>query len=250
VAVIAAQVGRMGSICSVTDPVDRYVPASEPLVPSVGWGVLHLFCKSTDSLDHEAVKAAVKNLREDEHQVVTASLLGHKADACFMAFGPDQWKLRQFQTSLKTAGLDIVDSYVSLTEISDYAGEMTEGMKKPRLYPKLPPEGKRAFCFYPMSKRRNDVNNWYTLDFDRRYELMHEHGASGRKFAGRVLQLVTGSTGVDDFEWGVTLFGAHPDDLKAAVYTMRYDTASALYGEFGRFYSGMVADLDDLLANL
>jgi len=223
---------------------------SEPLVPSTGWGVLHLFCKASPEADAEAVKSAAKELRESDHQLVTASMLGHKADACFLALGPDLWRLRQFQTALQRAGLDVVDSYVSLTEISDYAANMTDGMKRPRLYPTLPPEDKRAFCFYPMSKRRGEINNWYALDFDARSELMHEHGNSGRKFAGRVLQLVTGSTGIDDFEWGVTLFGVHPDDLKAAVYTMRYDKASTLYGEFGTFYSGIVADLDEVVAHL
>lgn len=224
---------------------------TDQLAPSTGWGVLHLFVKAGPRLDAEAIAAAVKELREGEHQVVTVSLLGHKADACFMTIGPDLWTLRKFQTALQKAGVQVVDSYVSLTEISDYVpDDMTDGMKKPRLYPRLPQEGKRAFCFYPMSKRRNDVNNWYTLDFERRKDLMHEHGASGRNFAGRILQLVTGSTGVDDFEWGVTLFGVHPDDLKAAVYTMRYDTASALYGEFGTFYAGMVCELEDVLANL
>lgn len=231
---------------------------TDPLVPSTGWGVLHLFVKAGPKFspeaapvfDAKAITKAVEDLRVAEHQVVTVSLLGHKADACFMTFGPDLWKLREFQTKLQQAGLVVVDSYVSLTEVSDYAEGLSEGMKKPRLYPKLPTEGKRAFCFYPMSKRRGEVNNWYTLDFERRKELMYEHGASGRKFSGQVLQLVTGSTGVDDFEWGVTLFGVHPDDLKAAVYTMRYDTASALYGEFGTFYTGMVADLAHVLENL
>ena len=69
---------------------------------------------------------------------------------------------------------------------------------------------------------------------------MLEHGTSGRKFAGRVLQVITGSTGLDDFEWGVTLFAEHPDDLKEVVYTMRFDEASALYAEFGPFYAGAV----------
>ena len=77
---------------------------------------------------------------------------------------------------------------------------------------------------------------------------MHEHGASGRKFAGRVLQVITGSTGLDNFEWGVTLFAVNPDDLKEVVYTMRFDEASAVYAEFGPFYAGMVTSLDDLLA--
>ena len=77
---------------------------------------------------------------------------------------------------------------------------------------------------------------------------MREHGTSGRTFAGRVLQVITGSTGLDDYEWGVTLFAVHPDDLKEVVYTMRYDRASAIYAEFGPFYAGMVTPLEDLLA--
>ena len=93
-----------------------------------------------------------------------------------------------------------------------------------------------------MSKRRGDVHNWYALPYDDREQLMLGHGATGRTFAGRVLQLVTGSTGLDDFEWGVTLFGVHPDDLKACVYAMRYDEASAHYAEFGPFVTGVVGD--------
>jgi chlorite dismutase len=124
-------------------------------------------------------------------------------------------------------------------------------MKQMRLYPKrLPPGDKRAWCFYPMSKRRVAGANWFRLPFDERKALMEEHGTSGRKFAGRVLQLVTGSTGLDDFEWGVTLFADHVDDLKEVVYTLRYDEASALYGEFGTFYTGICGELDEVLAEL
>jgi chlorite dismutase len=101
-----------------------------------------------------------------------------------------------------------------------------------------------------MSKRREVEQNWYTLPYDDRNALMREHGASGRTFAGRVLQVVTGSAGIDDYEWGVTLFGVRPDDLKEVVYTMRYDRASAVYAEFGSFYAGMVTPLDDLLAGI
>ena len=79
---------------------------------------------------------------------------------------------------------------------------------------------------------------------------MREHGTSGRKFAGRVLQLITGSTGLDDFEWGVTLFAVHPDDLKEVVYTMRFDEASALYAEFGPFFTGLVTPVEELVADL
>ena len=156
--------------------------------------------------------------------------------------------LRRLQSSLQAAGLEVVDSYVSITEVSEYAKSLPAEMLTPRLYPVLPPEGKPAFCFYPMSKKREPQANWFTLPFDERSALMHEHGTSGRKFAGRLTQLITSSTGLDDFEWGVTLFGVHPDDLKDAVYTMRFDTASALYGEFGRFYAGYVTDVEDLVA--
>jgi chlorite dismutase len=101
-----------------------------------------------------------------------------------------------------------------------------------------------------MSKRRAAGSNWFTLPYSEREDLMRAHGASGRTFAGRVLQVVTGSTGLDDFEWGVTLFAQRPDDLKDVVYTMRYDEASALYAEFGRFYTGMVAPVEELVAGL
>ena len=98
-----------------------------------------------------------------------------------------------------------------------------------------------------MSKRRSVDQNWFTLPYDERKALMYEHGTSGRKFAGRVLQVVTGSTGLDDFEWGVTLFAVRPDDLKEVVYTMRFDRASAVYAEFGPFYAGMVDELGVVL---
>ncbi len=219
-----------------------------PLEPTVGWGVLHLFCKAGPLADAAAVVAAVEAAEADGHQVVPAALLGHKADVALMALGPDLWRLRRLQTEVARAGLDVVDSYVSLTEISEYAQGVPDELKEARLHPNLPPEGKTAFCFYPMSKRRGEADNWFTLPYDERKELMYEHGTSGRKFAGRVLQVVTGSTGVDDFEWGVTLFAVHPDDLKEVVYTMRFDQASARFGEFGPFYTGMVASLAEVLA--
>ena len=219
----------------------------EPLAPSVGWGVLHLFCKVTPAVDAEAIRAAVKAGAAGDHQVIPFAVLGHKADIGFLALGPDIVQLRALQTALQRAGLSVADSYVSLTEVSEYAQGMPEEMLNARLYPTLPPEGKRAICFYPMSKRRNVDQNWFQLEYDERKELMYEHGASGRKFTGRILQLVTGSTGLDDFEWGVTLFGVHPDDLKATVYTMRYDRASAIYAEFGPFYTGVIGGIDDVL---
>jgi chlorite dismutase len=222
----------------------------EPISPSTGQGVLHLFCAITPLADPEAITAAVKAAEAEGDQVVTVAVLGHKADLGFMALGPDLWRLRRLQTALTEAGLDVVDSYVSLTEISEYAQGVPDELKQARLFPQLPPEGKRAWCFYPMSKRRKVDQNWYTLPYDERHSLMMGHGKTGRTFAGRVLQVITGSTGIDDYEWGVTLFAVNPDDLKDVVYTMRYDEASALYAEFGPFYTGLVAPIDVLLREL
>jgi len=224
-------------------------PMPDDVRPATGWAVLHLFCAAgPDGVDAQAVVAAVKDVQAREVQVVSVALLGHKADLGVMAIGPELWQLRALQTALQSAGLDVVDSYVSLTEVSEYAQGMPEEMKRTRLYPQLPPEGKPAFCFYPMSKRRQEGANWYELPYAEREELMRGHGATGRTFAGRILQLITGSTGLDDYEWGVTLFGVHADDLKDVVYTMRFDEASARYAEFGPFYTGMVASIEDVLA--
>jgi chlorite dismutase len=165
-----------------------------------------------------------------------------------MVLGPDLWRLRRFQTAVLDAGAEPVASYVSLTEVSEYAAGIPEEMRQARLFPQLPPEGKQAFCFYPMSKRRTADFNWYSLEFEDRKELMMGHGKVGRTFAGRILQVITGSTGLDDYEWGVTLFGVHPDDLKDCVYEMRFDEGSANYAEFGPFYMGMVGDLGQVLA--
>jgi peroxiredoxin len=221
-----------------------------PLAPSVGQAVLHLFCHvpAGPSFDAEGVHHAVTSARADGYQVVPAALLGHKADLGLMVVGPDLWRLRAFQTEVQQAGAVPVASYVSVTEISEYAAGVPEEMRQARLFPQLPPEGKAAFCFYPMSKRRGDAHNWYSLDFESRKELMMGHGKVGRTFHGRIVQVITGSAGLDDFEWGVTLFGVHPDDLKDCVYEMRFDEASSLYAEFGPFYTGMVGELDTVLA--
>jgi peroxiredoxin len=221
----------------------------EPLAPREGWCVLHLFLKVGPAADGEAVRSAVKAAEAEGAQVVTVALLGHKGDIGVMALGEDLLVLRRLQTGLQAAGLELAGSYLSLTEVSEYAEGAPGRLKEARLHPVLPPARKPAFCFYPMSKRRAPgAENWYALPFDERARLLAEHGASGRRFARRVLQLVTGSTGIDDWEWGVTLFAERPDDLKAVVYTMRYDEASARYAEFGPFWTGVVASLDDVLA--
>lgn len=269
---IQLEKGRSGAPFLASEPVPHYLPrltamsleqGITPVTPTVGWNVVHLFCRLSGGLagrrgsaGHDSARSlqvleAIDRARKNDHQVVTAAMLGHKADLCVLGLGPDLRVLRSLQTGLQSAGLEVVDSYVSLTEVSEYADGVPEEMKLTRLYPVLPPEGMPAFCFYPMSKRRAPgAENWYRLPYADRLKLMYAHGTVGREFRGRVLQLVTGSTGLDDYEWGVTLFGTHPDDLKECVYKMRFDEGSALYAEFGPFYTGIVEDaarvLDDL----
>jgi chlorite dismutase len=220
---------------------------SDSPAPSTGLAVLHLFLRPTPLADRAEILTALDKAKDLEVQIVTVAMLGHKADLAVMGLSPDVWALRSLQTDLVGAGLELVDSYLSITEVSEYAAGLPDEMKSDRLYPQLPPEGKTAWCFYPMSKRRGDEHNWFTTPFDRRKELMYEHGTSGRKLAGRLTQLITGSTGLDDYEWGVTLFAQHLDDLKDVVYTMRFDEASAVFAEFGPFYTGMVAPSEEAL---
>ena len=228
----------------------------KPVTSAQGLTVLHLFCSwSAHDAAHDAAAAAADSVAlsaVDEvvaagGQVVAVAVLGHKADLCFMALHRDAWVLRDFQTAIAKAPLTVADSYVSITELSEYALGLPAEVADMRLNPRLPPPDKPAWCFYPMAKRRNPSQNWYELSFDDRKALMYEHGASGRKFAGRIVQLVTASTGLDDWEWGVTLFGRSLDDLKDAVYTMRYDRASATYAEFGQFVTGLVGPVSEIL---
>ena len=212
-----------------------------------GLHVLHLFCHDDGDVDRDRVERAVATAADRSVTVVTVAMLGAKADVGFMALGNDPWELRRLQTNLHGAGLTVSESYVSVTEVSEYAAGIPEQMRRDRLRPTLPPNGLSAFCFYPMSKRRGTSHNWYALAYEERERLMRQHGAVGRGFKGRILQVVTGSTGIDDWEWGVTLFGASLYDLKECVYTMRYDEATTLYGEFGSFYTGFVGTVGEVL---
>jgi hydrogen peroxide-dependent heme synthase len=107
-----------------------------------------------------------------------------------------------------------------------------------RLYPEVP-EGMKYVSFYPMTKRRDGADNWYVLPIEERNRLMREHGLTGRRYAGRVFQVISGSVGFADWEWGVTLFARDPLEFKRIVTEMRYDEASARFGEFGRFFTGI-----------
>ncbi|HBE23761.1 MAG TPA: heme-dependent peroxidase [Verrucomicrobiales bacterium] len=215
---------------------------------------------------------------KDTH-LLTFSIATPKADIGFMLLTPDLQIANAFEKRLSLSlGPDILNpcySYLSQTESSEYTttseeyikqtliGEkgLTEGSPefltaleefeermthylKHRLYPVLPDWP--IVCFYPMSKRRNGNDNWYSLNFDARRELMSGHARVGRTYAGRILQLITGSTGLDEHEWGVTLLAKDTIDIKAIVYEMRFDEVSARFGEFGDFYIGMQLPLDEL----
>ena len=224
----------------------------EPLVPSEGWGVVHLFYKvdrartEVEPGGTKRVLDAIASLETDDHQVLVFTVLGHKAELGIMALGPDVARLQAFQHELAAAPLSLEWSYVSLTERSEYTDD--EERARARLYPNLP--RKRAICFYPMSKRRAPDANWYELPFDQRKQLMGGHARVGRAYAGRVLQLITGSTGLDDWEWGVTLLADDPAALKEIVYDMRFDEVSARYAEFGPFFTGLLLDPLDALARV
>ena len=212
-----------------------------------GLGVLHLFGNVSKKVDRDAVVEAIEAAEAADCQVITAAILGHKADVCLMALCADWSTLRALQTAVRRAGIGVADSYVSITEVSEYTKGMPEEMLNARLHPQIPPDGLEAFCFYPMSKKRDSHANWFATPYDERHSMMMEHGSSGRKFAGRVAQLVTGSTGLDDYEWGVTLFAVAPDVIKDVVYTMRFDEGSALFGEFGAFYVGYLDDIVNIV---
>ena len=197
--------------------------------------------------------AAVKSAEAAGCQVVTVAMLGHKCDAAVMAVHPNLRELRTLQTAVQHAGLEVVDSYVSISEVSEYAAQMPEEMKRAQAVSDDPAEPRRlrhaGVVLLPDEQASARVRpTGSPCRTRRRSELMHEHGASGRKFAGRIAQYITGSAGLDDYEWGVTLFGVHPDDLKEVVYTMRFDEASAVYAEFGPFYTGMVTPVEELMA--
>jgi chlorite dismutase len=250
--------------------------------PSVGWGVLHLFYRvdraraDAEPEGGKRVLDAIHSLEADGHQALVFVVLGHKADLGVMALGPDLARLHAFQRELAAAPLVLADSYVSLTELSEYTStedderarlaadegitgaaqdapleawrERMDHYREQRLHPRLPL--KSTICFYPMSKRRSPDANWYTLPFDERKRLMGGHARVGRRYAGRVLQLITGSTGLDDWEWGVTLLADDPAALKDIVYEMRFDPVSADYAEFGPFVTGLVTEPIDALRRI
>jgi chlorite dismutase len=209
------------------------------------------------------------------------SLIGHKGDLMLVHFRKSFAELNEAE--LKLAGLRLSDyleptsSYLSIIELGLYDStlkiykELTDqGIQPhsdqwkaeiecklnrhreamhPRLFPEIPPN--RYICFYPMDRRRGEEKNWYTLPIEERARQMNDHGLVGRRYAGEVKQIITGSIGFDDWEWGVDLFADDPLVFKKLIYEMRFDHVSAVYALFGAFYVGVrcpAAALEKLLS--
>jgi hydrogen peroxide-dependent heme synthase len=250
-----------------------------PFVPETleGWSILHLMYRVRwdrvramgDADRRRAADEAVSALAvPDAGSTSLVQVLGHKADLMIICFRSGFEQLAEAQLALSRTSLhDLLEptsSYVSIVELGRY--EMTAKMHaqvgaahKPgteefdrafdsemetqrqrvmsRLFLDMP--GARYVCFYPMNKRRGEALNWYMESFDRRASMMREHGMIGRHYAGRVTQIISGSIGFDDWEWGVDLFADDPLVFKKLVYEMRFDEASAVYGLFGTFFVGL-----------
>ncbi len=250
----------------------------EAVTPSVGWAVTHLYfrvhpsrCPDPGQAGKELAGVLEQFDAAPDHQVLCSSVLGLKADMGVMALGPD---LARHETLSRTLGampgLEPAYSFFSMTEMSEYmetldevrrrleaqgvtdaieerlakAGERIAKQRQDRLHPRLP--NKALLAFYPMSKAREPGANWYKLPFDERRKLMDGHGKIGRRYTGRVLQLVTGATGLDDNEWGVTLLADDLTAIKKIVYEMRFDEVTASYGRFGGFWVGLTCAPADL----
>jgi len=216
----------------------------------------------------------------DSTQLLTLGMVTPKADLGFMLITPDLHNANKIEKRLSISlGPDVltpVYGYLSLTEESEYITteeeyvqsldaetrqtpakleqavaafhERIKHYRKERVYPTLPDWP--VVCFYNMNKRRGEERNWYALPYDERRQLMKGHASVGREFAGKVKQLITGSTGLDDAEWGVTLFSRDTFQIKAIVYKMRFDPVSAEYADFGEFFIGIQLPLDELFRRL
>lgn len=190
----------------------------------------------------------VHERKEGSHALYT--IVGQKADFMLMILRPTLEELNDLENEFNK--LTIADytvptySYVSVVELSSYLAKDSDEdpyqnpYVRSRLYPELPRT--KHVCFYPMDKRRSGDDNWYMLPMEERRELMRSHGMIGRKYAGKIKQLICGSVGLDDYEWGVTLFSDDALQFKKIVYEMRFDETSARYGEFGAFFVGNLLD--------
>ncbi|MGB9964719.1 heme-binding protein [Halobacterium hubeiense] len=241
-----------------------------------GWFALHDFrtvdwdaWRDAPERDRESALAEAESFLEDREALADAddgdsavfSITGHKADLLFVHFRETLDELdrieRQFEGTAFAEYTEQSYSYVSVTEISGYTSpeyfedpeSVDAGLRnymEGKLTPEIPED--TYVSFYPMSKRRQPEQNWYDLPMEERAELMAGHGEVGKRYAGKISQVIASSVGLDDWEWGVTLFADDLTDVKDIVYEMRFDEASSKYGEFGEFYVGRRFPPEDLAA--
>ncbi len=217
----------------------------------------------------EAAAALFEMERNASGQSAAFSLLGHKGDLILVHFRQSFDELGQVERRLAQLRLadylEPTNSYLSVVELGLYesslktykslaergiapfspgwAAEIEEVLTRsreamrPRLFPEIPPH--KYLCFYPMDRKRGEEKNWYQLPMAERQRQMHEHGLIGRRYAGEVKQIISGSIGFDDWEWGVDLFADDPLVFKKLIYEMRFDQVSAVYALFGSFYVGL-----------
>ena len=216
-------------------------------------------------------------------RVMTFAGVGGKADVGFILFAAELQQISSMQREVELAfpagTLQPVYSYLSVTELPEYvttdddlkrmiehgerklapgtpefdqafaaAKQRNDEYKHYRLHPEL--EDWEIMCFYGMSKKRELTDNWYSLEFEARKKLMAGHAKTGRRYAGKISQLITGSTGLDEYEWGVTLLAHNLDEVKNIIYEMRFDEVSARFGEFGPFYINLRLQPADLWEHL
>ncbi len=214
----------------------------------------------------EAMLGSLEKSADGKVQSALFSQLGHKGDLVLVHFRDSLEALNEVELKLaQTALYDYLDlrhSYVSVVELGLYestrktyeaasgkgfeqhtpewnaevAASLQRGTEamKPRLWPTMPDA--KYLCFYPMDRKRDEVKNWYMVPFAERQRMMHEHGMIGRRYADQVKQIISGSIGYDDWEWGVDLFAEDPVVFKKLIYEMRFDEVSAEYALFGQFF--------------
>jgi peroxiredoxin len=226
--------------------------------------------KVTPELQSGLVREAESTLEKIEpRQSALYSLFGHKGNLMLVHFRNSFDELKQVELEIGNLRLsdflEPTNSYLSVVELGLYdssvkiyqqlaerglqphseewksaveeqVARQRESMR-PRLWPEIPPS--RYICFYPMDRKRGEEKNWYTLPIAERQRQMHEHGMVGRRYAGEVRQIITGSIGFDDWEWGVDLFADDPLVFKKLIYEMRFDEVSAVFALFGSFYVGI-----------
>jgi hydrogen peroxide-dependent heme synthase len=229
----------------------------------------------------DEASAVLSTMEQNQNgQSALFSLLGHKGDLMLVHFRESFDALNQAELQLARTRLndylEPASSYLSVIELGLYestvktyrtlaergiephSAEWKQAIEEtlsrqreamhPRLFPSIPPN--RYVCFYPMDRRRGEDKNWYTLPIEERQRQMNEHGLVGRRYAGEVKQIISGSIGFDDWEWGVTLFADDPLVFKRLIYEMRFDEVSAVYALFGTFFVGLryaAQDLEKLL---